>query len=575
MKKRVLWSALSLSISPLVLLPTALVSCANNAHDKQRIADFSQQVFDSNYIKIKQSNENQNLLDNLESQVKKSPFENLRLFFNIKILEIKNQNYNSLETFKQLKSDIDNLFSTENIATFIKEFETKNNINKKNDLVVQNLINGKFSKEYNDNISLLLNQKSKYQNDNNVIKIRISNLKDTYETIQKAINDFYTKLNTLYSGNSVVFKRIFELLSQRFDTKINTVIEEYKTFIDTNPSVLVNRINRLSIEFDNLVSKWQALLNGSDFIETYNTYYAKFLNPELKEFYTVWKDKLSQEIEKIASWSDSELENKLTVLFTSMRDYGNDTWMVFSQDKAVNLDSYTHITPFVRKDLSKSYNFQYDDVYQYMLKKATEKQLNIWVNWKDLNEAQKQEVRQLFEKQISIVKHFVSQLISKDFNLDQVALVLTRFLSIKVIYEYGYNKKLIDYITIFDTPIDTTNYAYFNCQGYSEFVYIALDMLGYKNLMFYGKYYKISNNEDFQHVNAGLVLDGTEMVIDATFNDDIGDWKNNFDLQKTIDWFIYNKSHYLVTKASYMNEYSLYYDKTPIEIKHTNDNLPF
>ncbi|MGX9358701.1 hypothetical protein ACWXVL_02910 [Mycoplasma sp. 128] len=213
MKKRVLWSALSLSISPLVLLPTALVSCANNVHDKQRIADFSQQVFDSNYIKIKQSNENQNLLDNLESQVKKSPFENLRLFFNIKILEIKNQNYNSLETFKQLKSDIDNLFSTENIAAFIKEFETKNNINKKNDLVVQNLINDKFSKEYNDNISLLLNQKSKYQNDNNVTKIRINNLKDTYETIQKAINDFYTKLNTLYSGNSAVFKRIFELLS--------------------------------------------------------------------------------------------------------------------------------------------------------------------------------------------------------------------------------------------------------------------------------------------------------------------------------------------------------------------------
>ncbi|MGX9394578.1 hypothetical protein, partial [Mycoplasma sp. 392] len=274
MKKRVLWSTLSLSISPLVLVPIALVSCANNAHDKQRIADFSQQVFDTNYIKIKQSNENQNLLDNLESQVKKSPFENLRLFFNIKILEIKNQNYNSLETFKQLKSDIDNLFSTENIATFIKEFETKNNINKKNDLVVQNLINDKFSKEYNDNISLLLNQKSKYQNDNNVIKIRISNLKDTYETIQKAINDFYTKLNTLYSGNSVVFKRIFELLSQRFDTKINTIIEEYKTFIDTNPSVLVNRINRLSIEFDNLVSKWQVLLNGNDFYTKLNTLYS-------------------------------------------------------------------------------------------------------------------------------------------------------------------------------------------------------------------------------------------------------------------------------------------------------------
>ncbi|MGX9394679.1 hypothetical protein, partial [Mycoplasma sp. 392] len=336
------------------------------------------------------------------------------------------------------------------------------------------------------------------------------------------------------------------------------------------------RINRLSIEFDNLVSKWQVLLNGNDFIETYNTYYAKFLNPELKEFYTVWKDKLSQEIEKIASWSDSELENKLTVLFTSMRDYANDTWMVFSQDKAVNLDSYTHITPFVKKELSYSFDYENDRVYDYMLYKTIKKLLhNEKIKWNELNESQKQEVKQLFEKQISIVKHFVSQLISKDFNLDQVALVLTRFLSIKVIYEYGYNKKLIDYITIFDTPIDTTDYAYFNCQAYSEFIYIALDMLGYKNLMFYNEYYNISNNYPFAHVNTGLVLDGTEMVIDATFNDDIGDWKNNFDLQKTIDWFIYNKSHYLVTKASYMNEYNLYYDKTPIEIKHTNNNLPF
>ncbi|MGX9340697.1 hypothetical protein [Mycoplasma sp. 4044] len=559
-----------------MLVPTALVSCANNAHDKQRIADFSQQVFDSNYIKIKQSNENQNLLDNLESQVKKSPFENLRLFFNIKILEVKNQNYNSLETFKQLKSDIDNLFSTENIATFIKEFETKNNINKKNDLVVQNLINDKFSKEYNDNISLLLNQKSKYQNDNNVTKIRINNLKDTYETIQKAINDFYTKLNTLYSGNSVVFKRIFKLLSQRFDTKINTIIEEYKTFIDTNPSVLVNRINRLSIEFDNLVSKWQALLNGKDFIETYNTYYAKFLNPELKEFYTVWKNKLNQEIEKIASWSDSELENKLTVLFTSMRDYANDTWMVFSQDKAVNLDSYTHITPFVEKDLSKSHSYEFDMVYNSMLYKTIWKLFRTWkIKWKDLNEAQKQEVRQLFEKQISIVKHFVSQLISKDFNLDQVALVLTRFLSVKVIYNSETGDKFIDRRTIFDTPIDTTDYAYFNCQAYSEFIYIALDMLGYKNLMFYGNYYEISNNEDFQHVNAGLVLDGTEMVIDATFYDKIYDWKNSFDLEENSKGLEYTNTHYLMTKASYMNKYNLYYDKTPIEIKYTNDNLPF
>ncbi|TNK93439.1 hypothetical protein C4M83_00055, partial [Mycoplasmopsis pullorum] len=264
-----------------------------------------------------------------------------------------------------------------------------------------------------------------------------------------------------------------------------------------------NCISRLkhfnSLDTTNLdwSGKWD-LIN-----EVYTNFFAKTFNLDKKEF-----DKRINEI-------IDEL-NKHYQLFTQ------DAWIVTPQNELVDTShfSYDNLDPFIERN-----GWNYTD---YIINNIYELANNSWlpINVKrkstfehtrnmsddEWNEMMKKG-KKLENESLELIKNSVGTIVNKNWNLEQTTKALAKYLVYKNDYTRQNRINAITFVSLKDKV------SSFLCQGYSAYMYIALNLLGYKDVGFEEYYHFVNDKTIFQHINNTYKIDNKLYAIDVTFAD--------------------------------------------------------
>ncbi|VEU75955.1 Uncharacterised protein [Mycoplasmopsis columboralis] len=364
----------------------------------------------------------------------------------------------------------------------------------------------------------LYEQNKEYAND--ILRSIQSKFEKQIPELQKLnqnINDFYN--NNYAKLLNKDLKTYYLNWKSELNNVINAVIAHLKGIIERKNSGI--NTNNDSYQYSFLLSDIaKALKNdNSSWIELFDK-----LNYSGFDFtrYDVWlklKDLFSLD--------------KLNDLFVSFKE---DAWMIFDVKDKVDLDFLNSKWDFRQNYKTEEQKNKAKSEWDFVLLKLR----TLANNSKDLvyenEDKNPSKTQELYEKYFTLVRDIVPTIASRKWDFDMQVKALTKYLVVKNFYHTG--QKMINkvYLTLKNEE------SIFNCQAYSEFMFLSLNALGHKNnIQFNGDYY-FPNGKWLPHVNLNYDNNGKVYVIDATFADQfntknptLSDYnKVNVDINKNI-----------------------------------------
>ncbi|TNK81978.1 hypothetical protein, partial [Mycoplasmopsis pullorum] len=181
--------------------------------------------------------------------------------------------------------------------------------------------------------------------------------------------------------------------------------------------------------------------------------------------------------------------------------------------------------------------------------------------------------KKLLDESLELIKNSVGTIVNKNWNLEQTTKALAKYLVYKNDYEYINDRNSRTFVSL------KNEISNFLCQGYSAYMYIALNLLGYKNVGFESQYRYIENKKDIEHVNNTYKINNKLYAIDVTFADKFRQ-ENYIYKEETYSWNTKYLSAYeqvnewidkfvLVPMNDYLNQDS----KQPLYISISSDDL--
>ncbi|MBN0919382.1 hypothetical protein [[Mycoplasma] gypis] len=414
---------------------------------------------------------------------------------------------------------------------------------------------------------------------------------------EKQVVQAFNENNSFYEQNkqqlqNKKLKGYLEQLKSKIDSYVNDWNEMKNEELKSKSSNFnFQKITNFSNNVKNVTDKFQQLVNLSkDIVDTsdfYEQHYSKLLNNDLKKYYK----RFSEEIEKyinsffeykvnqtndVSSWSNNWNDKESIKTFYKditewTNDYKSDSWLVFDTKDSFNADNYNKITPYIEVEKNKFGIFKFDYVNEYMFKKLanvlniTDKELR-----QDFTDEELKQTEANMHLYYDIVKKYIPQLINKNWSTQQKALALSKFLMVKNNYNTTNYKKNYHFL-----GMKENEFSEFNCQGISEFLYIAFDILGYQDIYLNNHYYKVKDNSYLEHINFSIKENDVDYVVDTTFGDRMDNWDNNWIWKDNNNWNSYEtnkqtfKESVFAPKTQWMQLHNFYWksDVTRIERK--------
>ncbi|VEU75858.1 Uncharacterised protein [Mycoplasmopsis columboralis] len=200
-------------------------------------------------------------------------------------------------------------------------------------------------------------------------------------------------------------------------------------------------------------------------------------------------------------------------LLPAVNSFKEDAWMVFDVKDKVNLDFLNSKWDFRQnyktKEQKNKAKSEWDFVFLKLRTLANDSEELVYEK-EDKNPSKTQE---LYEKYFTLVRDIVPTIVSKKWDFDKQVKALTKYLVVKNFYNFGEKEINKVYLTLENEE------SIFNCQAYSEFMFLSLNALGHKNNIQFNGWYYLPNGKWLPHVNLNYDNNGKVYVIDATFSD--------------------------------------------------------
>ncbi|TNK91551.1 hypothetical protein C4M96_04015 [Mycoplasmopsis pullorum] len=256
--------------------------------------------------------------------------------------------------------------------------------------------------------------------------------------------------------------------------------------------------------------------------------------------------------------------------------------MVTPKDELVDTShfSYDNLDPFIDRNGYNRTDYIINNIYQL----ANNFKWPLDINDKNvIDETRKlsddewnimmKKGKKLLDESLELIKNSVGTIVNKNWNLEQTTKALAKYL----VYKNDYTTlNRLNAITFISLKNEISNFL---CQGYSAYMYIALNLLGYKNVGFESEYRYSSDKTYIPHVNNTYKIDNKLYAIDVTFADkfrqenliykgEIYRWKTKYlsayaQVNEWIDKFV------LVPMNDYLNQDP----EQPLYISITRDDL--
>ncbi|VEU76238.1 Uncharacterised protein [Mycoplasmopsis columboralis] len=200
-------------------------------------------------------------------------------------------------------------------------------------------------------------------------------------------------------------------------------------------------------------------------------------------------------------------------LLPAVNSFKEDAWMVFDVKDKVNLDFLNSKWNFRQNYKTENQKNKVDADWSFVLTKsrtlANNSEELVWQN----EDKKPYKTQELYEKHFTLVKDIVPTVVSKKWDFDKQVKALTKYLVIKNFYNVGDRMINKVYLTLENEE------SIFNCQAYSEFMFLSLNAIGHKNNIQFNDQYYFPNGRRLPHINLNYDKNGKIYVIDATFSD--------------------------------------------------------
>ncbi|VEU70638.1 hypothetical protein [Mycoplasmopsis glycophila] len=280
------------------------------------------------------------------------------------------------------------------------------------------------------------------------------------------------------------------------------------------------------------------------------------------------KRNISIETNNRSEWI-SPKKQELTILYqefnSAFEEFKKDAWIVANQEDLVDTSNWT------LEQIPDFWEHEYYSRLDYAFKKLRELSLiemnkEIIIEDNQLTEEERNilyaKINAKKQKYLSLLKNILGSIVSKKWDLEKTVKAIAKYLVIKTDYVKGNNNIFNMTFLSLENEI-----AHFNCQAYSEFTYMSLNLLGYRNLGFESRYYDKKTKEWVPHVNDTYLIDGKTFIIDVTFADKYYTNELNEAVSLSTIVSINNKINEEINKAvlvpvnDYLNRYSIYIGK--------------
>ncbi|QIW62345.1 hypothetical protein [Mycoplasmopsis gallinacea] len=423
---------------------------------------------------------------------------------------LKTNNNNVVEKTK--KEEI----NTQNIEILKKAYLKYQEIQNK-DFVIRNFEN-EFLTLYNDNVKKSV-EEFYNQNYSKLTNITLKNFytKWKYLILDKYLLEIDKKTVSIRDEKILSLKNIFNEIDRTSENLIDTKIIE-----------LSKRIANIN-EFEEFIK------------DDFNTFFTDENNEQhwaykwySAEFRVKSKNNNTYWISPFSKISLDNLKNEFNEHFAKFKE---DAWMVVPREDLVDVSNFSldQVPAFYTETDYDWMKWTYKKLRYISLE---EMNLDRWIDDSRLNEEQRDTLNKKVSTRKNIllknIKDIVGATINKNWDVVKIAKALAKYLIIKNDYLRA-KKNQWEPMTFLSLKDEI---SHFNCQGYSEFIYMSLKLLGFEKVGFEDRYFYKENKQDVNHVNNIYDLDGKRYIIDATFADKYNSSDNDLSTLEEINFFI-------------------------------------